>query len=212
MLQPDFSSSSLGRTFPCPGAVQVPDHPAPRGKRWGKGQSAAKRCSGIKKGQATKPRKSYEQVTAIVMAAWQSSHIGLQFVPRCRFERAVRLLYHAQKTLGATNEMVDESRVTALKEILNGNPEDAFARYALGLEYSGAGDTEAALAEFQRLLTSHPDYTNGYFMAAQTLARAERKDEARSMLSQGIASAERTRNQHALAEMQTMLDELELGY
>ena len=110
----------------------------------------------------------------------------------------------------ATGElnMPDESRVTALKEILNANPDDAFARYALGLEYSGSGETEAALTEFQRLLASHPDYTNGYFMAAQTMARAERREEARTMLQQGIECARRTRNQHALAEMEAMLDEL----
>ena len=64
--------------------------------------------------------------------------------------------------------MPDESRVAALKDILNANPDDAFARYALGLEYSGAGETDAAVAEFQRLLVAHPDYTNAYFMAAQT--------------------------------------------
>ena len=107
--------------------------------------------------------------------------------------------------------MPDESRVAALKEILDGNPDDAFARYALGLEYSGAGETDAALAEFQRLLAAHPDYTNGYFMAAQALARAERQDEAKSMLQQGIECARRTRNQHALAEMEAMLDELADG-
>jgi len=107
--------------------------------------------------------------------------------------------------------MPDESRMAALKEILNSNPGDAFARYALGLEYSGAGETEAALVEFQQLLAAHPDYTNGYFMAAQTLARAERKGEARTMLQQGIECARRTRNQHALSEMEAMLEELELG-
>ncbi len=41
---------------------------------------------------------------------------------------------------------------------------------------------------FNDLLASHPDYTNGYFMAAQTLARADRNDEARAMLQQGIES------------------------
>src|ERR1035438_7098303 len=107
--------------------------------------------------------------------------------------------------------MPDETRVAALKEILDANPDDAFARYALGLEYSGSGETDSALAEFQRLLASHPDYTNGYFMAAQTLARAERKDEVQSLLQQGIECARRTRNQHALAEMEAMLDELERG-
>ncbi len=105
--------------------------------------------------------------------------------------------------------MPDESRVAALKQILEANPDDAFARYALGLEYSGSGDTDAALAEFERLVASHPDYTNGYFMAAQTLARADRNEEARGMLRQGIECARRTRNQHALSEMEGMLDELE---
>jgi tetratricopeptide (TPR) repeat protein len=105
--------------------------------------------------------------------------------------------------------MPDESRVAALKELLAANPDDAFARYALGLEYSGSGDTDAAMAEFQRLLASHPDYTNGYFMAAQTLARADRNDEARALLQQGIESARRTRNQHAQAEMEGMLEELD---
>ena len=105
--------------------------------------------------------------------------------------------------------MSDESRVATLKQILEANPDDAFARYALGLEYSGSGETDAAVAEFQRLLASHPDYTNGYFMAAQTLAHADRADEARTMLQQGIECARRTRNQHAQSEMEGMLDELE---
>ena len=107
--------------------------------------------------------------------------------------------------------MTDENRVAALKEILATSPDDAFARYALGLEYSGSDDTDAALAEFRLLLAAHPDYTNGYFMAAQTLARAERKNEAKIMLQQGIECARRTRNQHALSEMEAMLDELEAG-
>src|SRR5271167_2049333 len=107
--------------------------------------------------------------------------------------------------------MPDESRVAALKKTLEDNPSDAFARYALGLEYSGAGETDAALTEFAKLLEAHPDYTNGYFMSAQALARAERIPESRVMLQQGIESARRTNNRHALSEMQAMLDELENG-
>jgi predicted Zn-dependent protease len=101
-------------------------------------------------------------------------------------------------------------KVAMLSEILAQNPTDAFARYGLAMEYAGRGETETALAEFSRLLEQHPDYTAGYFMAAQTLARAERLEEARVRLTQGIASARRTGNQHALSEMQAMLDELEL--
>jgi len=105
--------------------------------------------------------------------------------------------------------MPDPERVATLKQVLDANPNDAFARYALALEYSNAGDTEAALSEFQRLLAANPDYTNGYFMAAQMLVRADRTPEAQQMLQEGMECARRTRNQHALAEMEGMLNELE---
>ena len=65
-------------------------------------------------------------------------------------------------------------RIAALNEILTENPKDAFARYGLAMEYSKQGDFDRALAEFSILLESHPEYTAGYFMAAQTLVRAER--------------------------------------
>ena len=99
-------------------------------------------------------------------------------------------------------------RIGTLVEILSQNPNDAFARYGLAMEYSKAGDVERALEEFGKLLASHPDYTAGYFMAAQTLVNANRTDEAKKMLVEGIASARRTGNQHAQSEMTAMLDEL----
>jgi thioredoxin-like negative regulator of GroEL len=96
-----------------------------------------------------------------------------------------------------------------LTEILAQNPKDAFARYGLAMEYASGGRTDASLEQFATLLADHPDYTPGYFMAAQTLARAGRNEEARQHLRQGIASAERTGNQHAKGEMQAMLEELD---
>ena len=38
------------------------------------------------------------------------------------------------------------------------------------MEYSKQGDFDRAMAEFWKLLAAHPDYTAGYFMAAQTWA------------------------------------------
>ena len=102
-------------------------------------------------------------------------------------------------------------KIAMLGEILAQNPQDAFARYGLAMEHASQGDIGAALAEFERLLAAHPDYTAGYFMAAQTLAKASRTDEAKGRLQDGIASARRTGNQHALSEMEAMLDELEHG-
>ncbi len=98
-----------------------------------------------------------------------------------------------------------------LNENLAQDPKNAFARYGLAMEYSGQGETERSLHEFGQLLADHPDYTAGYFMAAQTLAKAGRNPEAKQRLTEGIASARRTGNQHALGEMQAMLDELEFA-
>jgi predicted Zn-dependent protease len=100
-------------------------------------------------------------------------------------------------------------RVALLNEVLSQNPNDAFARYGLALEHSKAGEVDRALEEFGKLLAAHPDYTAGYFMAAQTLAKADRTEEARKMLADGIASAEKTGNSHAQSEMEAMLAELE---
>jgi predicted Zn-dependent protease len=100
-------------------------------------------------------------------------------------------------------------RLAMLNQILSQNPHDAFARYGLAMEYSNAGEVESALEEFRKLLASHPDYTAGYFMAAQTLAKAARAEEAKKMLREGITSATRSGNSHALSEMEGMLAELE---
>jgi len=99
-------------------------------------------------------------------------------------------------------------RIGLLSEILSQNPNDAFARYGLAMEYSKAGDVERSLIEFSKLLSAHPDYTAGYFMAGQTLAQAGRNEEAKEMLTKGIASAQRTGNDHARAEMEALQTEL----
>ena len=95
-----------------------------------------------------------------------------------------------------------------LTEILEQAPNDPFARYGLALEYSKSGDTDRAMAEFKKLLSANPDYTAGYFMAAQTLAGASRTQEAKQMLADGIASARRSGNTHAQSEMESMLEGL----
>jgi predicted Zn-dependent protease len=100
-------------------------------------------------------------------------------------------------------------KIAMLTEILTHNPGDAFARYGLAMEHANQGQAEASLAEFDRLLSTHPDYTPGYFMAAQTLLKVGRTEEAKARLDQGIASAQRTGNQHALNEMQALLTDLE---
>ncbi len=100
-------------------------------------------------------------------------------------------------------------KTAGLKEILALDPRNSFARYGLAMEQAARGNVEAALAEFDTLLSDDPDYTAGYFMSAQTLTAAGRKPEAVERLKAGIGCAARNGNSHALSEMQSMLEELE---
>ena len=100
-------------------------------------------------------------------------------------------------------------RLQMLKDLIAQDPNNQLARYGLGMEYSGKGQADAAVSEFKKLVEINPDYANAYFMAAQTLAKAERADEAKQLLRQGITAAARTGNNHAQSEMQAFLDELE---
>jgi predicted Zn-dependent protease len=99
-------------------------------------------------------------------------------------------------------------KIAALRQILALDPKNSFARYGVAMELVGKGETEAALEEFDTLLANDPDYTAGCFMSAQTLAGAGRTAQAIERLKQGIGSAARAGNTHALNEMQAMRDDL----
>jgi cytochrome c-type biogenesis protein CcmH/NrfG len=99
-------------------------------------------------------------------------------------------------------------RIAMLNEILAQDPNNAFARYGLAMEYSNSGQVEQALEEFNELLAANPDYAAGYFMAAQALMKSDRRGEARTMLENGIVAAQRKGDSHAASEMQGMLAEI----
>jgi predicted Zn-dependent protease len=100
-------------------------------------------------------------------------------------------------------------KIAALREILALDVKNSFARYGVAMELASRGETSAALEEFDTLLKNDPDYTAGYFMAAQTLTKVGRIAEAAERLKAGIGCAARSGNSHALSEMQAMLEELE---
>jgi Tfp pilus assembly protein PilF len=99
-------------------------------------------------------------------------------------------------------------KLAALNEILQLDPTNAFARYGLAMEYVSQNNTDAALTEFGTLIGHNPDYVPAYQMSAQTLSKLGRTDEALTRLHEGISAANRTGNQHALAEMEGMREEL----
>jgi predicted Zn-dependent protease len=99
-------------------------------------------------------------------------------------------------------------KIALFTQILEQNPTDAFTRYGLAMAYATDGNIDAALAEFNTLIAHNPDYVPAYQMSAQTLIKLGRTGEAATRLHEGIAAANRTGNQHALAEMEALRDEI----
>ena len=101
-----------------------------------------------------------------------------------------------------------KTRRQMLEDFVAAKPNDAFARYGLAMECANSGDASAADQQFKTLLGAHPDYVAAYFQYGQFLAKSGRADEARSALTDGIATARRTGDDHARSEMEAALAEL----
>ncbi len=101
-----------------------------------------------------------------------------------------------------------KTRRAMLEEFAAAHPNDAFALYGLAMECASQGDASAAMENYDKLLASHPDYVSGYFQYGQLLATLSRTEEARRMLTSGIAVAHRAGDQHAASEMETALSQL----
>ncbi|HET8923913.1 MAG TPA: tetratricopeptide repeat protein [Candidatus Acidoferrum sp.] len=101
-----------------------------------------------------------------------------------------------------------KTRRQMLEEFVAKKPDDAFSRYGLAMECMNSGDSAAAGRHFQALIERNADYVPAYLMYGQLLARESRSDEARQILSSGIAAATKAGNQHARSEMETLLNDL----
>jgi predicted Zn-dependent protease len=101
--------------------------------------------------------------------------------------------------------MPDKTRREKLLEMLALEPNDAFLRYGLAMEYVSAGQDEEAARCFRELVDATPDYVPAYLQAGQALIRLARNDEAKEMLSRGSEIARRQGDLHAYEEMQGFL-------
>ena len=101
-----------------------------------------------------------------------------------------------------------KTRRRMLEEFVAKKPDDAFSLYGLAMECMNSGDPAAAAAHFRALLERNADYIPAYLMYAQLLARESRTNEAKQIVSTGIAAAAKKGDQHASSEMQALLTEL----
>lgn len=97
------------------------------------------------------------------------------------------------------------SRIEQIRTLLASDPADAFLNFALGMEYAKAGQPAGALAQFVRVNELDPNHVGAYAQRASMLIALERREEARSTLTEGVAVAERVGDAHMADQMRESL-------
>jgi tetratricopeptide (TPR) repeat protein len=103
---------------------------------------------------------------------------------------------------------MEPTRIEFLEESLRSDPNSAFVRYALAIEFVNAGRSEEAWTHFEYLLMHHPEYSAVYYQAGKLLVRSGRHEEARQVLTKGIDVTGKQGNLHARSELEAALEEL----
>jgi len=97
------------------------------------------------------------------------------------------------------------NRLDILKQMVEHDPSNAFARYGLAMEYTNSGDFAGAAAEFRSLLGHDENYAAAYYHGGQALEKLGQIDEARSLYEKGITITTRQGDLHTRAEIEAAL-------
>ncbi len=103
---------------------------------------------------------------------------------------------------------MSDKRFLFLEGLVQKGTQDPMAYYGLAMEYRTRARVDDALRTFVDLRGIKPDYVAMYLMCGQMLAEADRKDEARTWLEEGITWAKKMGNTHALGELESALGTL----
>src|SRR3954471_6521676 len=116
------------------------------------------------------------------------------------FLRLVFFVFLSEKSMPTLDQLLP---------LLQAEPEDAFIRYAVAMEYAKQGRHDEALGEFNELIRRNGDYVPAFFMAGRTCEQKGDVEEAKRFYRTGIEVAKRTGDQHAAGEIGNALMMLE---
>ena len=100
-------------------------------------------------------------------------------------------------------------KLEQLLPLLAAEPDDAFLRYAVAMEYAKQSRFKEALAEFAELQRRSPDYVPGYFMGGRTAEQNGDLELAKTLYRQGIEVANKVGDTHAAGEISSALMAIE---
>jgi len=100
---------------------------------------------------------------------------------------------------------MENARLDILKNMLEQDPSNSFARYGLAMEYVKEESLEAAVSEFRSLIEVNPNYVAAYYHGGQALEKLGRTDQAKMIYQQGIEASTRNGDGHTRAEIEAAL-------
>jgi lipoprotein NlpI len=98
------------------------------------------------------------------------------------------------------------SRRAKIEQLLLKSPDDVFLNFGLAMELAKEGAIDAAVGQFDRVLTLDPKYISAHFQKGSSLLAAGRKEAGRAALTTGMAVARASGDPHAAEEMQALMD------
>ena len=96
-------------------------------------------------------------------------------------------------------------RINQLRNMLESEPDDTFCLYGIAMEYAKDGQSDRALAHFDRTIEVDPDYCYAYYHKARCLIDLDRTEDARATLETGLAQARSCGDVHAEGEIEALL-------
>lgn len=97
------------------------------------------------------------------------------------------------------------SRLEQLLEMLKAEPQDAFLRYAVALEYETAGNIAESISRIESLISDNPDYLGAYYKLGQLHEASGAKEKALDVYQRGAAVAKKQNNTKTLGEINTAI-------
>lgn len=104
---------------------------------------------------------------------------------------------------------MQSERLTKLLTMEQANPDDAFIKFAIALEYVNAGKDELALPYFELLAGKHPHYQPLYYHLGKLYERTGALNEARKIYTAGFKIAQSSGDLKTAGELTEALSLLE---
>jgi Tfp pilus assembly protein PilF len=101
-----------------------------------------------------------------------------------------------------------DSRLEMLKVMVEKDPFDSFAKYALGLEYISNNEIELARKTLEELRTADPNYVALYYQLGKVYELLGDEHSARKIYEQGLFVSASANDLHTKSELKQAIDEL----